>query len=334
MNKLRFSSKMHLFIIISVAVVAVGLIMGLVFHFTSGSFFNWGGDYASYRTVEVQYSVHEITAEEVMEASDAAFEENGVSYFTYVTSGASTESRVEFRFTASNDPEALTRAAAAIDEEVGMASDNTGFATAYNNLTAHFNSNRDIMYAGIAVAAAVVFQFLYFLIRYKFTMAVAAFIADVHNLAIFYALLAITRTMVSSSVIALSAITVVITMICCAVMFDRMRKNFRTDEYKAMPSFEQSDLSAKAAFPAVSVICGGLFVAILLALAVTAIAGGTAFGLFMPCLCALIAVVSCWYGVAFFTPSVYSRLKQRSDKYAASKSVKYVGAKKAVKNAE
>ena len=331
MNKLKFSSGMHLFIIITSIIIAVGLAMGLAFHFTSGTFFNWGGDYSSYRTVEVRYSVREIEEKEVMEACDAAFEENGVDYISYVTSGMSTESRIEYRFTASQDPDALAKAAEAINDEVGIASDRTGYATAYVDLNARFNSNKDIMYAGIAVAAVVVFQFIYFVIRYKLTMAAAAFIGDVHNLALFYALLAITRVQVASSVVALSVFVVVLTMIGCGLLFEKMRKSFRTDEFKEMSSFEQVDAASKAAFSTVTTLNAGILAAAAIMLVLTAIIGGTAFGLLMPCVCALIAAAVCEYGTMFFVPSVYSRLKQRADRYAAQKAVKYVGAKKTEK---
>ena len=334
MNKLRLSSKMHLFIILSSIVVAIGLAMGLVFHFTAGTFFNWGGDYASYRCVEVKYSVHEISTEDVLELSDKAFADNGVEYYTFVTSGMSTESRVEYRFTASQSVEGLQKAAEAINAEVSIAADKTGFATAYADLNSEFNSNKDIMYAGIALVSAVVFQFIYFVIRYKLTMAAAAFIGDVHNLALFYALLAITRVQVSSSVVALSVFVVLLTMIGCGVLFDKMRKNFRADDYKAMPSFDQVDSASREGLLPVTFIYGFVAAASAIMLVLTAIAGGTVFGLLMPCVCAIIAVAVCEYGTMFFVPSVYSRLKLRADKYAASKQVKYVGAAKTAKTAE
>lgn len=334
MNKLRFSSGMHIYIIISVALIAIGLILGLVMHFTSGMFFNWGGDYAGYRAVEVRYSVYDISEEEVKKAADDAFNANGVSYYTFVTSGESTQSRIEYRFAENQDAEKIAAATETIKAAVSIESDSTGYATAYSSFVAQRNSSADMTYAAIAVASAVVFQFLYFLIRYKLTMALAAFIADVHNLALFYALLAITRVQVSSSVVALSAFVVVATMILCAMMFDKMRKLFRTDDYKAMTSFAQADSAARASFPLVTLVSAVMFVAVLLVLVFASVAGGTVFGLFMPCACALIAIASAWYGTMFFTSSVYTRLKDRADKYNAAKKAKYVGAQKAVKAAD
>ena len=63
-------------------------------------------------------------------------------------------------------------------------------------------------------------------------------------------------------------------------------------------------------------------------------AGAGIYGLFMPCACGVMAVAACQYGTLFFTPSVYSRMKLRADKHAASKVSKYSGAKKAAKSAE
>ena len=184
------------------------------------------------------------------------------------------------------------------------------------------------------MSVAVVFQFLYFLIRYKLTMAAAAFIADVHNLALFYALLAITRVQVTPAIIAVSAFVVLVTMIGCAMLFDRMRKLFRTDEYKEMSSFDQVDGASRSAFPLVTLVNAIVFAAVLIMLVFTAIAGGTVFGLFMPCVCALLGVLASWYGTMFFTPSVYSRLKAGADRRAVEKQIKYVGAKKSAKSAE
>ena len=104
MNKLRFSSGMHLYIIISAAVIAVGLILGLVMHFTAGAFFNWGGDYAGYRSIEVKYSTYDIKEEQVREIAEDAFADNGIAYYTFVTAGESTNSRIEYRFASRRIP--------------------------------------------------------------------------------------------------------------------------------------------------------------------------------------------------------------------------------------
>ena len=332
MTKFRFSSKMHLFIIISAIIVAIGLAVGLVCRFTANGFFNPGADYASYRAVRVEYTMP-FTEEQVSEICESAFDENGVSYYASVSASNAGGSEVEYRFASSVDEAALKAAAESINSQVGLNSDLLGSAY-YSEFTAEFGGANDMMYAGIALAAAVVFQFLYFVIRYKFTMAISAFIADLHNLALFYALVAITRVQVSLSVVAMSVFVVLLTMVCCGILFDKMRKNFRQDVYKAMSSFEQVDAASRESFKLVTLINVVLAVAFLVMLIFGLFAGSGIYGIFMPCAGGIIAAAVCEYGTMFFTPSVYSRLKKRADDYAAKKASRYSGAKKSVKPAE
>ena len=42
MTKLKLSSKMHVMIIVSAVIIAVGLAMGLIFQFVSNGYFNYG----------------------------------------------------------------------------------------------------------------------------------------------------------------------------------------------------------------------------------------------------------------------------------------------------
>lgn len=332
MNKFKFSSKMHLCITITCLLVAIGLAIGLTCHFLWGYFFNWGGDYSTYSKVEVKYSVLEIGTSEVEEICEDAFEENGITYYTVVTSGSSTESRIEYRFADSTDSEALISAQQTV--EAAVQAENELAVVTYSYVSGTLGGEIDIMYAGIALAAAVVFQFLYFIIRYKLTMAFSALLADVHNLALFYALLAITRVQVSSSVVALSVLTVLLTMVGCGILFEKLRKAFRTDEFKAMPSFEQVDAASRSAIRPMAFVFGTFAVAAVVIAAFTAIGALSVYSLFMPCMCALISVVACAYGTMLFTPAVYSRFKLRADIYAKNKANRYVGARKTAKAAE
>ncbi len=336
MTKLRISSKMHLFIVISCIVAALGLAVGLICHFVSDGFFNWGGEYGSYQKIEVTYRF-DMDEDEVEAICEDAFEANGVSYYTktYSNNGAS-EYYIEYRFLSSVDGDALAAAADAIVEAAEGYDwyDWSIFSASSSEVETVIGGGRDLMYVGIALAAAVVFQFLYFLIRYKLTMAIAAFVADLHNLVIFLALLAITRVQVTFTVIALGVFVVLLTMIACGIIFDKMRKNFRTDEYKAMSSFEQSDAAAAESFRLVTIINGCIAAAFAVILVFTAIGALSVYGLFMPCICGIIAALVCEYGCMFFVPSIYSRLKQRSDDYAVKKASRYVGAKKSANAAE
>ncbi|MCD7729253.1 MAG: hypothetical protein LUI60_05005, partial [Clostridia bacterium] len=192
MKKFSFSSKMHLFIIISCVIVAIGLALGLVCQFTADGFFNWGGDYSSYQSVTVQYYERVTSTDDVENTCEKAFSDNGVSYYSKTYSDTTNGSEIEYRFSVSQDGTSIQNAVNSIHSYVSTSGWFLGGAY-YSSYEGTLGGSEALMWAGIALAASVVFQFLYFLIRYKLMMACAAFIADVHNLAIFLALLAITR---------------------------------------------------------------------------------------------------------------------------------------------
>ena len=111
MNKLKISSKMHLFIIISTVIVAIGLAVGLVCHFVANGFFNPGDNYSSYKAVKVLYSDLQISSERVEEICEQAFADSGVDYYTVVTAENASGEEVEYRFVTGVDSEALSSAA-------------------------------------------------------------------------------------------------------------------------------------------------------------------------------------------------------------------------------
>ncbi|MCD8372663.1 MAG: hypothetical protein LUD27_05115, partial [Clostridia bacterium] len=248
------------------------------------------------------------------------FAENGVRYYMVTYSDVNDGNEIEYRFVTSADSEAVKAAKETINTQINSLYILGG--AQYTPYEAVLGGGNTLMYVGIALASVVAFQFLYFLIRYKLTMALAAFIADVHNLALFLSLLAITRVQVSSFVFALSVMVVILTMICCAILFDRMRKNFKTDEYKAMPSFEQSDAAANECLPLITTLNIALAAIIAIILVFATIGALSVYSLFMPCVAAILAVLVCEYGTMFFIPSVYSRLKLKADIHAENKAKK------------
>ncbi|MCD7729252.1 MAG: hypothetical protein LUI60_05000, partial [Clostridia bacterium] len=119
-----------------------------------------------------------------------------------------------------------------------------------------------------------------------------------------------------------------------ACLFDRMRKNFKTDEYKAMPSFEQTDAATRECFPIVTTMNAVLAAVIAVIMVFATIGALSVYSLFMPCIAAILAVLACEYGTMFFIPSVYSRFKLGSDKRASEKGKKAIPEKKSKKNKE
>lgn len=56
-ENLKLSSKMHLLIIISSVVIAIGLAVGIICQFVANGFFNYNDDYANYKSVTVDLSL-------------------------------------------------------------------------------------------------------------------------------------------------------------------------------------------------------------------------------------------------------------------------------------
>ena len=84
-TNLKLSSKMHIFIIVSCVLIAIGLAVGTICHFVAGGFFNYGGDYESYKSVTVDYQSIDFSGGEkeplelIEEICDKAFADAGVS---------------------------------------------------------------------------------------------------------------------------------------------------------------------------------------------------------------------------------------------------------------
>ncbi len=65
MTKLKLSAKMHIIVIVSAVIIAVGLAVGLICQFCADGYFNYGGDYKDYQTVEINYTSVEYKDKEI-----------------------------------------------------------------------------------------------------------------------------------------------------------------------------------------------------------------------------------------------------------------------------
>ena len=323
-NNLKLSSKMHLFIIISCVVIAIGLAVGTVCQFVSNGFFNYSADFDSYKNVTVDYEAIDFSGNDktalqlVEEISEKAFAEAGVSS-NLVTSGSTiTGGKVTYKFFYSTDMETLEAAAEAINAEIKTVVSNSGgiqfsYASAHNDV-AVTTSGLALTRAAIAVACVMAVHFIYFAIRYKLTMALGALLADIHNFALFIALTAMCRIPVGSSIATYAVLAVILTVICTGFLFDRMRKNAKAEENKKLSAYELSDKSACESLK-LNVILPACLAALSVVLFVLlAISSLSPITIIPPVLCALMAFVSCVYGTVFFVPSVYPRFKEIGDK--------------------
>lgn len=315
MTKLKLSAKMHIMIIVSALIVAVGLAVGLICHFTADGYFNYGADYKSYRSVVVDYSFVDFPEEDtVIEICDKAFSDAGLKAYSLTSN---LEGNLVYSFSYGADGASIDEAVKAINTGL-TPSGSSGLSNAYSHTDETLlGGGHALVYGAIALASAVVLQFLYFIIRYKLAMALAALLADMHNLAIFLSLLAITRLPVGSTVFAFATLTVVLTMIGCAFLFDRVRKNIRNEKLDREDSFMISDLSAGESFRNATAVSVGVAVFAIILFVLMSISAMSVTLVLTSALCPLIAAISCVYGTSFFTPAVYSRFMRIGDGYKA-----------------
>ena len=330
MTNLKISSKMHLFIIISVVVTVIGLAVGLICQFVAGGYFNYGAEFKSYNTVEVNYIYVEYSdKEEVREICDATFDEAGIGYFTVAYADTSEGGSIIFKFSKGVDEGKLTEAANNIqkvfnDAKADKDDDNGTQSNAYvHMLETRLNGGRVLTYASIAIASALVLQLLYFMVRYKITMALGAFLANIHNLVIYVSLLAITRVPVGISAVAFGALTVLVTMIACGYLFDRYRRNLKKEPFAKLDGDEQTDICVRESFKNILYPVVGVATVAVVIFALLSISAMSALTVLTPALLAILSVASAMYGTVFFMPSVYTRIKRIGDTVKArSKSKK------------
>lgn len=316
----KLSSKMHLFIIISCIIIAIGAAVGTICQFVANGYFNYGADWESYKSVTVSYSCVDYSDEkEVKEICDKAFNEAGVSYYYSNLFG---EKRGEvvggeytFKFNYSVSEDKLKIAVNAIDEVIANKSNFAQSKAAVHTVDGLLGSGKALWRGAVALATVIVFHFIYFVIRYKLTAALGALLADVHNLAIFVSLMSLTRVPVGSSVIAFGVLTVLLTAIGTCFLFDRVRKNSKDETCAKLSSFKLVEKSASECFKVNLFLPVSLAAVAAVLFVLASISAMSALAVLAPTLGAVVCFVSCGYGLLLFTPSVYSRFKQIGDNF-------------------
>ncbi len=334
-NKLanfNVSAKMHIFVIISCLVIAIGIAAGTIFHFVSNGFFNYGGDYETYKSVSVEYEDIDFSGggkepvELIKDICSTAFGNAGVSAKASSFGDTSTGGKVVYKFMNSTDTEKLSAAVEAINAEIKKEVVSAGgiqfsYASVHEAETV-LGGGLAMTRAAIVIATVIAAHFIYFAIRYNLTMALGAMLADVHNFALYVALIALCRVPVGSTIAAYAVLTVLMTVIGTSFLFDRIRKNSKSDDNKKLDAFGISDLSSRESF-AINVIMPACLAAISLVLFIAlVISSMSPLVALAPVVCSLVAFISCVYGTVFFVPSVYPRFKVLGDKAKAKSKAK------------
>ncbi len=331
MTKFKVCAKIHLFIIISSVLIAIGLAVGTICHFCAGGFFNYGGEFSSYKSVTVRYYMP-VTEDEALSVCEDAL--GGLKSYESATSRTNDGGEIVYKFVTSTDTEKLNSAATKINEKLGERIELNANSATVHESTVKEGGSKAITFAAIALSAAAAFQFLYFIVRYKLRAAYSALLACVHNLGVFVALAAITRIPVGAEMIAFGAAVVFVTMIFSAVLFDRTRKNFASDKYAKSERPEVLETSAsEVRMLTFTSVCALAAAAVIFGIfaAIAQMFGGA----LAPAALVILGAVAVGYGAMFFTPAVHGAIDQTCEKVIKSlKSGKKKKTAKAAKPAD
>lgn len=338
--KTNFSAKMHLFIIISSLITAIGIAMGIIFSFaTDMGYFNFGGDLESYKSIMATYSNIDFSgkqddAETIMIGiCDKAFDEVGISDYSVVTGKSSNGGKIIYKFVLGTDDEKLSSAVEKINSGIKSNTSLEAGNETYCVSNAAFSivrtkiSGNKLLYTTLIIGAVIfVFHALYTLVRYKASMAFAAILADVHNVALYLSVLSITRAPFSSTAVIFAVLVLLTTIVGTCFYFDSAKKLIKSSDGK-VEAFSIADDAAGSclvmnlSFPAVFA-----FVAVIL-FVLLSISSLSVLAVLAPLSCALIFAISCAYGTAIFVPSVYSRFKLIGDNFKSKDKRSSVGKK-------
>lgn len=329
MNKLKVCPKIHLFIIISCLFIAIGMAVGTICHFVSNGFFNFGGEFSSYNSVSIAYdSVRDAdTVKPLCEKALQDFDPYEVSVSETRTGG-----EIIYKYNTSVN---LTELNSAVEKlNAALKTDDGGEVLAVASLhegKVEKGGDRAVKLAAIAVSCAAAAQFIYFIFRYKLRAAFSSLLSCIHNLGVFVALAAITRMPVGTEMTAIAAAVVLMTMILNCLLFDRTRKNFKSDKYAKTDRKEVVEISASETRLATLVACSAIAVAAVI-VAVFAAISSLSIAATAPAMLAVFGAIACCYGCMFFTPSVHSAIDETCEKVKGL--IKSKGSKQSVKTEE
>lgn len=334
MNKFKPSSKLRILAIVSCVIIVIGMVIGTVFHFIGNGFFNYSGEYSSYKSVTLSYSEVQVNMVEggvdFEEICNTAFKKAGVSEYL-ITEDSSTvkiNGVLEYRFKSSTDSANLKSATNEINTKIKeVFADVVGEDESVLACSAVMHDQQTVVGGGhvtemaaIALATIVVVHLLYTLIRYKLSAALTAIVADLHNIALFAAILALCRVPLSSTAMIFAVLVTLATAIGVTYMLDRIKRNAKEDAKLSVE--EVTDLSAGQTFKINIALPATLATAAVLMFAVMAISAMSALPVLVPALIAVVGFAVTVYGTTLFAPAIYCFIKKTSNKISAKPSQK------------
>lgn len=328
MTKLNPALKLRIIAVISFGIIVIGMALGTIFHFVSNGFFNYGGEYASYKSVTISYSYIDFqNRDDIEEICTTAFDEAGLKYYAKIDgSSFSDEKQLEFRFSTGTDSEALE----AVTEKINTKITETlseFIESQVIQANALFSEHQGLLGGGysmwraaVALAVIVAVQIIYTMIRFRFSAAFTAIAIDLHNLALYAALLAICRIPVTSSVLVFGVILTLVTVIGVTFTLERIRRNAKDNSSLSVEDLAElsarQTLKTNIALPALLAIVAVLF---FVAVAISSLSISTAL---VPMAFALASFAASVYGNVLLMPYVYIFIKNVGKKIAEKPSKK------------
>jgi preprotein translocase subunit SecF len=322
MTNLKISSKKHLLIVISALIIVIGMAVGTVFHFVADGFFNFGSEFSDYTSITVSYPFSDDSEGDKV-AEIAVNNLSSVGAYTLSESDSTLGGELEYKFAGNTDTSKLNAAVDAINAELAKGGYVNTVAVAHTATTS-IGGTRVLNYAAIALSAAVAFQIIYFAIRYKLGMAVTVLLSHIHNLALFVALVALTRLPVGIELVAACAVVVVLTMIMTSIFFDDARKNIKDENLAKEAGYVKVDMAAGKSF-AINLALTIAVAVVAVVLGVFATIASLSIAQLAPFAVIILGAIASFYGSCLFTPAVYSifnkLIDERLKKGKASKAV-------------
>ena len=153
--------------------------------------------------------------------------------------------------------------------------------------------------------------FVYVSVRYKLNMGIAGAVSSLVGTLLTLAVVALVRIPVTTSVAYVGAFALLFTALTSMLTFNKMRENFKTEEYKAMSAEEavSSSVQTKSV----------LFFALLSIIALVLVGAIAVTSVRWFAVAALVAVVMGTFSSLIFMPAMYLPMKKISDKRAAER---------------
>ena len=295
----------HLAVIIGIIIIAIGMAVGTICHFVGGGFFNYGGEFSSYKSVEVTSSVsQDVNGDKITSIAEDKLGSLGAYNVSFSEAQGQQQNTLTYKFYSTVSDEQLEDAVEAINAALAEANLDESTVVLHSN-TGYAGGQYILTFAAIAIASAVAFQAIYSAIRFKPGMALAALCSQVFVVGMYSALLAITRCPLGLEAIAFGILTVVLNMRCTCLFFDKVKKSYY-EESKAKVG--KLDLIAEGAQSTVKVnafICLAAVVAIAI-FVIFSVVASPAWATLVPYGAAVISIAACACAFGVFTPAVYS----------------------------